>query len=223
MSLSNTGSVRMTHQACVTPIVESWKRGLLNNGYGPSKLIAKGQGQMDVVHLIANRLLAEASDMDNYIVGRSCSEPVHALICGRPGVEKSFITQAAQQLFRALNWVQGHQYQFGAFQAVVADQLGGDTLHHIFHINERRRNSGKGEESGNAHKPHNFSDMRWLFIDEVSQVHATLCSSCETKARSMVQECEPFLFDATGLKRPWGGINVVYIGEFSWTNGLFYI
>ena len=107
------------------------------------------------------------------LVVRNYSEPVRALICGRPGVGKSFITQAAQQLFGALNWVQGQQYQFGAFQAVVANQLGGDTLHHIFHINERRRNSGKGEDSGNADKQHNFSAMRWLIIDEVSQVHAT--------------------------------------------------
>lgn len=196
-ALCDHGSVKMSQRASIKPIVQGWKTEMLKE--------AKGDGQQQVVKLIADRVWTEATDMDTHRVGRACSEPLRALICGKPGVGKSFITKAAKELFRRMGWLQGQEYQFAAFQAVVADQVGGDTLHHVFHINERRRNTSKGEASGGGGKKHSLCALRWLFIDEVSQIHATLFSDCEEKAREMVQDCEPYVFDGDGQRRPWGG------------------
>jgi len=42
-------------------------------------------------------------------------------------------TDVENILFEELGWRQMQQYQFAAFQAVVADQIGGDTLLHKPH------------------------------------------------------------------------------------------
>ena len=197
-ALCDRGNVRMSQRASIKPIIRDWKTEMMDK--------AKGDGQKEVVTLIAGRVWTEATDMDTHRVGRACSEPLRALICGKPGVGKSFITKAAKELFKRMGWQQGQEYQFGAFQAVVADQVGGDTLHHVFHINERQRKSSKGEGSSSTSKKHDLCALRWLFIDEVSQVHSTLFTACEEKAREMVQDCEPYVFDREGQRRPWGGI-----------------
>lgn len=201
--VNDLGSVRMTQQQSIEPILRKWKREML--------VKAKGPGQEQVVMMIHDRVWSEACDMDTYQPGSACSEPMRALICGAPGVGKSFITQAAKELFLRLGWTQGQEFQFAAFQAVVADQVGGDTLHHFFHINERRQqhsNIGTKQSRG-------LNQMRWLFIDEVSQVHATLLATCEENARNMTQDCEPYALDGDAKKRMWGGLNVVCIGDMA--------
>ena len=70
------------------------------------------------------------------------------MVAGGPGVGKSRVTKSLRRLFDALGWVQAQHYQFAAFQAVVANQLGGDTLHHSCSVtfgNQRRTDQQKAQ------------------------------------------------------------------------------
>ena len=89
-----------------------------------------------------------------------------------------------RSLFEELGWRQMQQYQFAAFQAVVADQIGGDTLHHTCSIS-----FGSSSKSIQAKikQAQDLSKMRWLIVDEISQVGAELLSQCDTNIRSAVQ------------------------------------
>ena len=131
--------------------------------------------QREVVDMIATRVLAEVDDLHT----GEASDPLCCLVCGGPGVGKSFVTTSARQLFESLGWVAGLQYQFGAFQAVVADQVQGDTLHHTFGINEFSNQDNMSMHERQS-KARNLSQMRWLFIDEISQVNAELLAKCDT-------------------------------------------
>lgn len=116
-----------------------------------------------------------------------------------------------RSLFEELGWRQMQQYQFAAFQAVVADQIGGDTLHHTCSIS-----FGSSSKSIQAKikQAQDLSKMRWLIIDEISQVGAELLSQCDTNIRSAVQSAGTYKHRDDGTPRPWGGLNVVYVGDF---------
>ena len=60
----------------------------------------------------------------------------------------------------------------------------------------------------------NLSQMRWLIIDEISQVGANLLSQCETNVRSAIQAAGTYKYTSEGKMRPWGGLNVCYVGDF---------
>ena len=111
------------------------------------------------------------------------SEPLRMLIAGGPGVGKSYVIKAMRSLFDSLKWQQTQQYQFAAFQAVVADQIGGDTLHHSCGVSYGSSNSGMQQKLQNC----NLSLLRWLIIDEISQVGAELLGQCETNMRTAIQ------------------------------------
>ena len=55
---------------------------------------------------------------------------------GGPGTGKSEVLKMAQELFREVcGWDMGMEYQMVALQAVMAQLLGGDTIHHALGIN----------------------------------------------------------------------------------------
>ena len=57
--------------------------------------------------------------------------------------------------------------------------------------------------------------MRWLVIDEISQVGAELLAGCEANVRAAVQAAGTYKVDPiSGDTRPWAGINVIYVGDF---------
>ena len=60
-----------------------------------------------------------------------------------------------------------------------------------------------------------LSQQRWLFIDEISQVNAELLAACDRKARALIQEEGTYrVHPTTGEVRDFGGMNVVYVGDF---------
>ena len=98
-------------------------------------------------------------------------------------------------------------YQFPAYQAVVAEQLGGDTLHHFAGVGV-----GKSSDPSNKRPTNN---LRWLVIDEISQVSADLLAQVEANLRTPMQECGgTYKVARSGRVRDYGGINIVYVGDF---------
>ena len=173
-------------------------------------LRCKNVQQQEVVTLIAERVLEEHADTVGNCIGSS--DPINGLITGGPGVGKSFVVKAARELFDALGYSRGVGYAFTALQAVVASQLNGDTLHSLFGLNiygQATSSQAKAEEIAAT-----LSNMRWIIIDEVSQVTSELLGQCELQARSLVQDVGTYRLSPDGCIRTWAGINVLYVGDF---------
>ena len=66
-------------------------------------------------------------------------QTIDSLICcfhGGPVTGKSYVLLLITELFRdVLGWSQGIDYQKVALQAVMAEQIDGDTIHHTLGIN----------------------------------------------------------------------------------------
>ena len=76
-------------------------------------------------HRVIQELRHAANDSHNF------GEPLRWLIHGGPGTGKSHVIKQVKALFRdVLHWDMGVEYQVVALQAVMADQLDGDTIHH---------------------------------------------------------------------------------------------
>jgi len=65
-------------------------------------------------------------------------------------------------------------------------------------------------------KARNLAMMRWLIIDEISQVGAELLIQCEANIRVGTQTTRThYKVDrSTGKMRPWVVLNVIYVGDF---------
>ena len=161
--------------------------------------------QQKFLNIIAKRMKEEAQDLMEGCVGNS--EPLSLLCMGGPGVGKSYISKAMRRLFDMVKYEDKRHYQFAAYQAVVAEQLGGDTLHHFAGV-------GVGKSSDpSSKKPKN--NLRWLIIDEISQVSADLLAHVEANLRIPMQECGgTYKVAPSGRVRDYGGINIVYVGDF---------
>jgi hypothetical protein len=96
-------------------------------------------------------------------------------------------------------------------QAVVADQIQGDTLHHTAGITFGIGNRSVDDRNKASR---NMSMMRWLVIDEVSQVSAELYAQCESQLSRMVQAQGTYKRNLQNKPRPWAGMNVILVGDF---------
>ena len=102
--------------------------------------------------------------------------------------------------------VLGKHYQFAAYQAVVADMMEGDTLHHFAGV-------GIGKAS-QLSKKKAMNNLRWLVIDAISQVSAELLADVEESLRVPMQHSSTYKVSPNGTTRNFGGVNVIYIGDF---------
>ena len=110
----------------------------------------------------------------------------------------------------------GLEYQMAALQAVMAEQLGGDTLHHACGINKfASLNDGSNKESQKQTKvAERVLQWRWLIIDEVSMISPQLLAELDMKLRDVVRRLCPTKHDALGHDRAFGGINILFAGDF---------
>ena len=188
--------------------VGAWVREMTSKQMG--QFCCKNPEQEAVVRLVADRMLQEATDAAAGCVGKS--EPVRALITGGPGVGKSFVIKATRLLFDKLGYTNGTEYAFTGLQAVVATQLHGQTLHSLFGLNMYGKVTTSQDRIADIAAK--LTHMRWLIIDEFSQVTCELLGQCEKQARSMVQDVGTYRSNADKQVRPWAGINVLYVGDF---------
>ena len=81
---------------------------------------------MEVLERVVQRMCLESEQ-------ESCNQKLEVfLLCGHggPGAGKSKVLLLLKELFGTCGWQMGLEYQMAALQAVMAEQLGGDTLHH---------------------------------------------------------------------------------------------
>ena len=90
------------------------------------------------------------------------SEPLLWMMHGGPGVGKSEVLKLLRQLFEEVcGFSMGVEYQMAALQAVMAEQLGGDTLHHCCGISRHsRRLDGDSKRQSEVAK--SVLQWRWL-------------------------------------------------------------
>ena len=206
--LSTAGVAVTVHSFDVRNAVLSWVREMKSIETGG--FTCKNSEQEAVVDLIADRVLEEHADKCDNDVGRS--EPVRALITGGPGVGKSFVIKAARNLFDKLGYTHGCEYAFTGLQAVVAAQLHGQTLHSLLGLNMFGKPSESQESISRV--ADTLGGMRWIIIDEISQVTCKLLAQCEAQTRAMVQDVQTYRLDKDKKVRHWAGINILYVGDF---------
>ena len=100
-----------------------------------------------------------------------------------------------------LGYENGLEYQMVALQAVMAEQLDGDTLHHACGIDPFAR-----EKAGDSKQIKKQADVakkvlqwRWLIIDEISMVSAKLLAEVDMKLRSIVRRIGTMKGTDTGI------------------------
>ena len=56
--------------------------------------------------------------------------------------------------------------------------------------------------------------MRWFIIDEVSMADAPLNAAIDVQLRNLVQQHGTYKQDSQNRDRPYGGLNVLFVGDF---------
>ena len=106
----------------------------------------------------------------------------------------------------------GLDYQMVALQAVMAQLLSGDTIHHALGINPFVKSGDAQASQRVAQRQTTVAERvmqwRWLFIDEISMVSAKLLAEMDMKLRAIISEVNKLKKGAAGEVLPFGGLNV---------------
>ena len=144
---------------------------------------------------IAFRLVTDAS------TSRS-SNPLRLLLSGAGGTGKSRVINAIKDYFSQRG--QEHRFRLASFTGVAAKNIGGSTLHAAMSFGKQKyqrkaNNSVRLNELKDA-----WEGVDFLFVDEYSMI------GC-----SMLFEISEALSLAKEDKRPFGGMNVIFAGDFA--------
>ena len=109
-----------------------------------------------------------------------------------------------------LKWEMGVKFQVVALQAVMAELLGGDTIHHALGIPAfgNRRECHNDDLQKHMEVAKRVLQWRWLIIDEISMVSAKLLAEMDMKLRAIISEVNKLKKGAAGEVLPFGGLNV---------------
>ena len=153
--------------------VDAWAGGVAQGGCNAK--------QAEVCKKVASQVIQEISSESLGVL-----EPLRWAVHGGPGTGKSYVlNHIRKELFEhILGWKQGDEFQVVTLQAVMANDLKGDTIHHAFGLNWQ----GLGDERISGHKLLDLSAKalrwRWLIIDEISMVRAELLARLECVAEN---------------------------------------
>ena len=173
--------------------------------------------QLQVVKLVATRVCDEM-----WVVAKGdyskLGEPLRWCMHGGPGTGMTHVIKILKdELFGEIfKWKMGAEFQIVAFQAVMADLLGGDTVHHALNIGVfgkqfQRREGSNDSKSLDVMKA--VLQLRWLIIDEISMVSARLLADIDLKLRSYYKTVDKFALYNKGDLRPFAGLNVLMSGD----------
>ena len=143
------------------------------------------------------------------------SEPLRWALHGGPGTGKSYtLNLVRRELFeQILGWQQGVHFQVVTLQAVMAEQLDGDTIHHALGLNWNGAGNGISEAKL-LELCATTLQWRWLFIDEISMVSAELLARLELRCRELIRDISARKFASNrGDARCFGGLNVCFSGD----------
>ena len=112
----------------------------------------------------------------------------------------------------------GDEDQMVALQALMAQPIGGDTIHHAAGINPFGVKQDANSQQKNHQKQSDVAKRvmrwRWLFIDEISMVSAKLLAELDMKLRAIMSDVGSMKRGKKGAIRAFGGINIVFVGDF---------
>ena len=202
------------------PSVEASVRAIADPAAAEKALAWANQLRQDVCNreqkefckVVARRVAAEL-EMEPQDFGKE--DPLRWVLHGGPGTGKSYALNLIRKgLFEeALGWQQGVEYQVVTFQAVMAEALAGDTIHHALGLNW-----AGSKDSGGLKRLLELSlatlQWRWLIIDEFSMVSAELFAQLERRCREIMRDLSVAKYGTfDGTVRPFGGLNVVLAGD----------
>ena len=132
--------------------------------------------QLEAVAKVAGRVMEELPNRAG--CAPIASEPLRWVVHGGPGTGKTHVVRDVikNELFnQVLQWQQGLDYQVISLQAVMADLLKGDTIHHACGIPVRKKGPD-GDVVIQSQKTVAEKTLywRWLVIDECFMVGASL-------------------------------------------------
>ena len=128
------------------------------------------------------------------------AKPLRMYLGGPGGTGKSRVIQALTDFFNRKG--QARRLRLAAFTGVAAKNIGGTTLHTALCMNLAKKKSD-GNKS-HADLVAMWRGVDWLFIDEVSTIGCNL-----------LVDIHNALVSATGCTDPFGGINVIFAGDFA--------
>ena len=171
------------------------------------------EAQLAVLEKVAHRLGVE---IEQDAAGKVWEDPLIWCVHGGPGVGKSTVMILLKELFTDVcGWDMGLQYQMAALQAVMAEQLGGDTLHHACGLG---RISPAGSTEATTQKASKVAERilqwRWLIVDEISMVSSKLLAEIDSKLRDLVRRNNALKTDKEGSDYVFGGLNVIFCKDF---------
>ena len=168
--------------------------------------------QLQVICKVVNRICEEMEDKAHV------TEPLLWCMHGGPGVGKSHVLKGLKELFEFVGYQNNVHYVMTALQAVMAEQLEGDTLHHATGLVPKQFKKIPKFETGATKRQQEVSKLlehcRWFIIDEISMVSAQLLADVEQKLRRMMKDIEATKKDARHMDRVFGGLNVLISGDF---------
>ena len=160
------------------------------------------------------RVLQEESEHDS----NDKSHPLLHLMHGRPGVGKSHVLKKIREFFEEImGWSIGTEFNITALQAVMAVAVGGETLHHVAGINPFTASDAvpSMEQHMSAERmAKRMLEMRWLIIDEISMISTNFLAQVDMKLRGAIREQGTYKVDGDGKVRSFGGLNVLFAGDF---------
>ena len=186
--------------------IEEWVRSL-----DTSKCNAE---QKEFCQRIAARVQTELRQ-ERFEEAAEMSEPLRWALHGGPGTGKSYtLNLVRKELFEGiLGWEQGVHFQVVTLQAVMAEQLDGDTIHHALGLNWNSSSNGISEAKM-LELCATTLQWRWLFIDEISMVSAELLARLELRCREVVRDVSAYKYGRNGLETScFGGLNVCFSGD----------
>ena len=158
----------------------------------PGSLNAK---QFEVVEKVAlraaienpNEVPTQRKGLEHDNRNSSLANPLRWVVHGGPGVGKSHVISSIATLFTdVFGWQHGVEFQNLALQAVMADQLNGDTLHHALGINPFDQYGPGNSRTDLQETARRLEHLRWIIIDEISMISAAFLASIDMQLRSIM-------------------------------------
>jgi len=179
--------------------------------------------QVEVLEKIAKRVIMEQNQSsthkqqnDTYdFKNTELKHPLRWLVHGGPGVGKSYVIACIKEMFtQTMQWTQGVEFEITSLQASVADQLGGDTIHHALGIQPFNKAEEANSPAALREVAKRLAHLRWLIIDEVSMISAGFLAQIDTQLRSILHNINNVKPNGQQESQPFGGLNVIFLGDF---------
>ena len=174
------------------------------------------RAQHAFIERVARRVVEEMQTGEAQGGARSgLPDAMRWVLHGGPGTGKTHAVKLLhKELFEdILGWSQGLQFQFAALQAVTAEMVDGDTLHHAFGLSWGQSAADTTPLTKGLQQAQRMLQLRWLIIDEISMVSVELLAKLEQACRRVIRNGSPFRRDVANVDKPFGGLNVLVVGD----------